>query len=40
MRYSESQEEYESEWKRLKKIWLNREKRSDKFVSYLQKHKK
>ena len=37
---SEPQEEYESEWKRLEKIWLNREKRSDKFVSYLQKHKK
>ena len=37
---SKSQEEYESEWKRLKKIWLNREKGSDKFVSYLQKHKK
>ena len=37
---SESQEEYESEWKRLEKIWLNREKGSDKFVSYLRKHKK
>ena len=37
---SESQEEYESEWNRLEKIWLNREKGSDKFVSYLQKHKK
>ena len=37
---SKLQEEYESEWKRLKKIWLNREKGSDKFVSYLQKHKK
>ena len=40
MRYSESQEEYESEWKRLEKIWLNRERRSDKFASYLQTHKK
>ena len=37
---SEPQEEYESEWKRLEKIWLNREKGSDKFVSYLRKHKK
>ena len=37
---SESQEEYESEWKRLKKIWLNREKGSNKLVSYLRKHKK
>ena len=36
----ESQEEYESEWKRLEKIWLNREKGRDKFVSYLRKHKK
>ena len=26
--------------KRLEKIWLNREKGSDKFVSYLRKHKK
>ena len=37
---SESQEEYESEWKRLENIWLNREKGSDKFVSYLRKNKK
>ena len=37
---SKSQEEYESEWKHLEKIWLNREKGSDKFVSYLRKHKK
>ena len=37
---SESQEEYESEWKRVEKIWLNREKGSNKFVSYLRKHKK
>ena len=36
----ESQEEYESGWKCLEKIWLNREKGSDKFVSYLRKHKK
>ena len=38
--YSESKEEYESESKRLKKIWLNREKGNEKFVSYLRKHKK
>ena len=38
--HSKLKEEYESEWKHLKKIWLNREKRSDKFVSYLRKHKK
>ena len=37
---SELQEEYESEWNRLEKIWLNKEKGSDKFVSYLEKHKK
>ena len=36
---TESQEQYESEWRRLGKIWLNREKASDKFISYLQKHK-
>ena len=37
---SESQDEYESEWKRLEKIWWNREKGSNKLVSYLRKHKK
>ena len=37
--HTKSQEEYESEWKCLEKIWLNREKVSDKFVSYLRKHK-
>ena len=31
---------YESEWKRLQKSWLNREKGSDKFVSNLRKHPK
>ena len=37
---SESQDEYVSEWNILEKIWLNREKRSCKFGSYLRKHKK
>ena len=37
---SESHEVYESEWKRLQKNWLNREKGSDKFVTNLRKHQK